>query len=57
MSILNQMRKSPAMTAAGFLFIVALIVLIGWLITRGSKGAAGPSGGAQGKPQIILNKT
>ena len=41
MSILNQMRKNPALTAAGFLFIVALIVLIGWLVTRGKKGASG----------------
>lgn len=57
MSILNQMRKNPAMTAGAFIFIIALIVLIGWLVTRGSKGAAGPSGSAQGKPQIILNKT
>ena len=66
MSILNQMRKNPALTAAGFLFIVALIVLIGWLVTRGKKGAAGPSvkkgaagpsGSAHGNPQIILNKT
>ena len=57
MSILNQMRKNPAITAGAFIFIIALIVLIGWLVTRGSKGAAGPSGSAQGKPQIILNKT
>ena len=41
MSILNQMRKNPAITAGAFIFIIALI---GWLVTRGSKGAAGPSG-------------
>ena len=34
MSILNQMRKNPAITAGAFIFIIALIVVIVWLVNR-----------------------
>ena len=36
------MKKNPGMALGTVLFIVAMIVLIGWIVNRGSNGAAGP---------------
>jgi len=49
MSILNQMRKNPAMTAGAFIFIIALIAVIGWIVNRRKKEKEG-----DGKPQITI---
>jgi hypothetical protein len=35
MSIFNRMKNNPGMTIGGIFFLVALVVLIGWLVNRG----------------------
>ena len=55
------MKKNPGMALGGFLFIVALIALIGWIVNRGSKRAAGPGAGpvaaAVTVPQLEVSGT
>ncbi len=46
MSILKQMRKNPAMTASAFIFVIALIAVIGWIVNM-KKGSTGSTGGVK----------
>ena len=48
------LKKNPGMAMGSFLFIVALIVLVGWIINRGSKGSKGP-GAASSLPELEVS--
>ena len=56
-SIRNLMKRNPGMTAAGIIFLIALIVVIVWLVTKGKKVQAGPGAAAGGEPVLEFELT
>ena len=54
-SITNLIKRNPGTAAAGVIFLIALIAVIVWLVTRG--GQAGPGVAAGVKPSITFGES